>query len=697
MNNKSNLLIILCAAGIFLSCLFAATHASAYSVSELKATYRSGQVFLTWKCPNTKKLEYKVYRSTIPITLSSQINSTTYLGDVRDSSSKNIRRSRLKQTNIYYKIDEAAAPLTPDRGLYVVTCTDNQLYYYAVTVTNLTTGKEVKTIISGQNNLLVPVAETVADPQPVLQDTVIWSTGEVANEYSMWGNNQNLPHYPAMMDEGSYGFNFNLIKRGQATQFPLYVFYEGLNATAIVGNGIEPFDDVTNCMIITVDDWLPDPNPNYSTLAGGGTFWCCYHEKFDIYSKTNPIPTSGTVRTYMQNVYIKTIDWAHKYQPTDTSRTYLIGLSAGGFGALLTAVLIPQKIAGVYVVVSPIRLKAVKGDFQKMWGAPPTNLATNIIDPSTGNTVLIWDLLDIKKMMRFDKNLSFPLIYSIHGKYDLTTGWSDKPAFYDSVQVLGMGGTYYWDQRQHDRTNANFLDSETMPDLNLFQTTKSYPAFSHCSVNQNPGNGTPSNGAPWGAINGYLTWDNDNITDEHCNYAINVSVKDFYVGGVLDANQYNTCFTDITFRRLQKFHPAAGDVIYWQNTDNNGNVIQSGSFTYTSGVFTIPGLQVNKSGNKISLGIAGCQRESVIGASYYPDEPQMAAIRTESGYELQVTMNHDEVTTLNLYDIVGQLMYQRKISLTKGDNSIQIPLTTAGTYIVELRGEKFEEGKKLVF
>jgi hypothetical protein len=252
--------------------------------------------------------------------------------------------------------------------------------------------------------------------------------------------------------------------------------------------------------------------------------------------------------------------------------------------------LIPQKIAAVYVVVSPILLKAIQGDFQKLWGAPPTNLPTDVPDPATGSPILIWSLLDIKRMMRYDANLSFPIVFAIHGKYDVTVGWSDKPKFYDSTEAVRMGGVYFWDQRQHDRTNANFLDEETMPDLNLYQTTKSYPAFSNCSINQNPGNGTPTNGDPYGAINGYLTWKNDDITDEHCSYEVKVSIKDFYVGGVLDANQYNTCTTDITFRRLQKFNPPIGSTIKWKNFDYTNSAIQSGSFVYNDTIRNIEAL-----------------------------------------------------------------------------------------------------------
>ncbi len=44
-----------------------------------------------------------------------------------------------------------------------------------------------------------------------------------------------------------------------------------------------------------------------------------------------------------------------------------------------------------------------------------------------------------------------------------------------------------------------------------YRTNLSYPAFSNCSLNDNPGDGTPTNGDAIGSINGHLDWDDDII------------------------------------------------------------------------------------------------------------------------------------------------------------------------------------------
>jgi hypothetical protein len=101
-----------------------------------------GQVFLTWKNPGATNLQYNIYRSATKFTATSQLTSDKLLGFVRDNSGKNIQRSEQEGGSIYFKITDNGAPLASTKGLYVVTCTNNQSWYYAVTVTNLATNKE---------------------------------------------------------------------------------------------------------------------------------------------------------------------------------------------------------------------------------------------------------------------------------------------------------------------------------------------------------------------------------------------------------------------------------------------------------------------------------------------------------------------------------------------------------------------------
>src|SRR5258706_16416003 len=76
------------------------------TVTGINATYKNGQVFITWKNLSSKNEKYKIYRSIDKINSLTRLNSSTYLGYVVDSSSKNIHKSQLKHVNTYFKIDQ---------------------------------------------------------------------------------------------------------------------------------------------------------------------------------------------------------------------------------------------------------------------------------------------------------------------------------------------------------------------------------------------------------------------------------------------------------------------------------------------------------------------------------------------------------------------------------------------------------------
>lgn len=674
--------------GVCLVCTF--THSGfAAIVTNLKATYSNGQVFLTWTNPSGSNLQYNVYRSTSKFTKPSQLKSTRFLGFVRDNSSKNIHVSMEQGQDIYYKIKDDGQPLANNQGLYVVTCTDNQSYYYAVTVTALSTGLETKTINSGKNCLAVAVTDQMIKPVPVFQDSVVVPNGDVKLRYVQFGNNQETSLYPALNSTGSYGFNFYLVKRGNAVSYPLMVLYEGEGGMANDGIDLDP--NITDCYVLGVDDWLPIPGPNGS--VGDNSHFCCYHENFNIYSNINPVPVSGMVKTYPQRRYIEAIHWAENHLPIDKSRVYTKGTSATGFGALLTAAIIPEEIAAAYTVVEPLSIGTNNESvLEQMWGIG-TQLQTDISNSSNGELLTFGKLSDLRKMIGIDQAEDLPLIFDVHGKNDHNVSWtSGKIDWYDSLQANHAGGILYWDQRQHDGTGKNFISSETTPDFFRYSTNKSYPAFTNCSINQNPGNGSPNNGDKYGAINGYLDWEDD-ITDNTCDYAINVMVKDFYVGGVLDPEQYSTCKTDITFRRLQNFHPATGDKVTWKNYDNNNVKIQSGSFNYTGGLMTIPGLIVNKTGNSIQLTISNCMKDGTLDAA--SDDVYFA--RSNNGYTAHVTMNHDDHISVSVYDMMGRMVEHNNVLLFNGSNTFEVPGAGTGIFLVVMKGNSFSHTEKLLF
>ena len=667
------------------------------AVTDLKATYRSGQVFLTWTNPAGSNFQYNVYRSTTKFTTSSQIVTSKLTGFVRDNSSQNIQLSIDLPGDVYYKIEDTGAPLSSNQGLYVVTCTENLPYYYAVTVTDLSTAVESKTVTVGKNSLTTAVNETVAKPKPVFQQTITAPGNEYKDYYTQFVNNQETPLYPAMNSTGSYGFNFYLTKRGTAVSYPLIVVYEGSGAAITSGAGLD--GDITNCYVMGVYDWLPLPNGT-SVGLGDGTYFAGYHENFNIYSDQNAVPTAGIVKMYCQRRYIEAIRWAKKYFPIDTTRIYTKGVSASGYGALLTGIFYPDEITAVYATVEPMFVKPVgsKGElYEEMWGASSSNLNSDITNPLTGAPLSVFQALDARTLVNCKRNLNLPLVFDVHGKKDVTITWSSKIiSWFDSLESNCVGGVFYWDQRNHGGDGKNFLPDETTPDFFRYQTNKAYPAFSNCSINQDPGNGSPTSGDKYGAYNGYLDWD-DSITDNICDFTVNVFVKDFFVGGVLDAVQYNSCTTDVTIRRMQNFKPTTGQTIKWKNFDASNTKIQSGSFTYSDGLLTIKGMTINKSGNRIELKIANCNKQG----KDTDEAPELIQSRithsSGGGYTMELMSSDEGIGWFCVYDLMGRMISRQSVSFSKGINNIDLPAPGKGIFLVSVQTPSWTKTEKVFF
>lgn len=620
-----------------------------YTVTELTALYQNGQVFLTWKNPAATNLQYNVYRSLLPIVTSSQLTSATYLGFVRDNSGQNLRKSQVTIGNevFYYVITPNESPLGSDRGLYVATCTAIGIYYYAVTVTTLDNNQEAKSIQVGKNSLLLGVIETVAMPRPVLQTITTQNNGDISYEYVLWGNNQELPHWRAFNNVGSYGYNFSVQTRGTSLNQPLYVKFQDSNPFSALADSL-----CSDCNMLQLDDRLPN---------GEGTYWVGYNDSYNMYlpNASNPKVTSGIVHTYSQALTQAIIRWTKRQPGIDSTRIYMTGTSHNGFGCMLTAMNMPSEIACIYNVAGPIIYKTKPGDSREyQFCKVSSNLPTDVYYPGTTDPIDIWDFTDIRTYYHFNTQ-GIPFTQGVNGKNDTKVGWIQKFHWLDTtLNSSRQGGKWYWDQRSHGGQNAQFTDAETTPDYRRFYSNRSYPAFSYCSINQNPGNGLPTDGDPYGAINGYLDWKDKSISDKPCGYSIKCFIKDLYVGGQPAVIQYDSCFTDITVRRTQQFHPDSGQTINWTNYGAGNQLLQSGSFVYDGGLITLYKVKIKKTNSLITLTIPNCRlgaEESTEGVScnnnlsVFPNPLSDAAT-------VSFSLDQSQNVALKIFDVTGRLM-----------------------------------------
>jgi hypothetical protein len=101
-----------------------------------------------------------------------------------------------------------------------------------------------------------------------------------------------------------------------------------------------------------------------------------------------------------------------------------------------------------------------------------------------------------------DKEIGF--VTFSNGKNDNAIGWVQAVDFYRALQDTRRPHLFVWGQAGHGQRAAmpRGGGERIMPiDVRMDQ---SLPAFTNCSLDQDPGNGDPSDGDPEGQINAYL-------------------------------------------------------------------------------------------------------------------------------------------------------------------------------------------------
>jgi len=543
-------------------------------VTNISAFFRDGQVFVTWTNLTTTNVVYTLYRSSNPIDFGYQLASAQNLGNVRDNSSLN---DRLTMGNL--KIDSASPPLTSDKGLFVATSTTAGSFYYALT-TGIN-GLEDTTIVVGSNSIASPVNETVMMPKPVWQgDRII--DGKTFNTYVGFATKVTSSIYPQMTNSGTFPFNFAIVKSGTVSPHPVTFWMHPTcgdflgTCSPVQGTG-DP-----NEWVVTIDDEIPN-NDAYSFYYG-------FHEDYDIHSNKNPIPESGTLYNYTSARVAHIVNWAIRNLPVDSTRTYMTGWSMGAIGALFNSIMIREKIAAIFIYCPRIEMSQFW--MQRLWGTYERNLLTN--EGYRRN-----DRLNAGSLVSINRSNSLPLMFIFCGKTDVNVGWDEKIPFYDSVNASKQGAFQFWSMTDHIATHSSSPWQPSFPDFSFFtryRTNLSYPAFTNCSINDNPGNGDSTDGDAIGSINGHLDW-NDNIVDSTYRWEITLKLKDLSTIYGPDIAP-DSATTDVTLRRLQAFRVPPHSTINWENVRNNV-IVQQDSLAYNGGPITIPGVKVYKDSSRL--------------------------------------------------------------------------------------------------
>jgi hypothetical protein len=526
-------------------------------------------------------------------------------------------------------------------------------------------------------------------PRPVWQETQTMQ-GRVLEIYTQFASKVTSSIYPQMTNEGSFAFHFALCKNGTIPNSHPITFHMRPSGASFLTyiNSIGHPDE----WIVSIDDWLPTNNELASLYYG-------YHENHDIFTYLTPSPTSGIVFNYTAARVAHTVNWCLKNFPVDTTKVYMYGYSMGAIGIVLNAFMIPEKVAAA-IINAPI-FNMSSSNFlwycDQLWGTFETNLMTN--EGYTRN-----QRLNSCQMLSQKYTTSLPLMFTFCGKYDVNVGWSEKIAFYDSVNNTDHGGFHFWSPTNHSNTLAMWTPNfPNFSFITRYRTNLSYPAFSNFSLNDDPGDGTPANGDPIGSINGYLDW-KDDLKDSTEFYEITLFVKDLLTTqGTLVAADSGT--TDVTLRRLQNFSVPSGETVFWENS-KNGIIVQQGSFTYNNGLITIPQVKVFKDSShlKVYYNPVNVDDQIVIPKQFALEQnfPNPFNPSTKIKYQIPASLNPSKggtSVTLKVYDVLGNEI-ETLVNEEKSVGTYEVTWNAAnlpsGVYFYQIRAGSFVETKKML-
>jgi len=322
-------------------------------------------------------------------------------------------------------------------------------------------------------------------------------------------------------------------------------------------------------------------------------WWTGYHERLGTGQpvKTKEDWTKGVVRPYSQRRMLSFLDWVATKWEVDPSRTFAAGNSMGGSGALMLALRFPERVAwaiswvGIHI---PHMSPQFKNSYEQVYGNPEWGVKFEDGTP-------VWDYFNNAWYLRRypEKDIGF-LTFS-NGKNDGSIGWQQAVEFYRALQETRRPHLFVWGQSGHgERAVMPRGGGERVMPIDL-RTNQSLPAFTNCSLDNNPGNGDPGNGDASGQVNFYLYWETGNIVDRPERWEMTI--------GLIDQAPRDTATVDITPRRRQRFKAQPGEAFTWSNVSLDTNkVIQSGQVIADKwGLVTLPKVFVSKRQNRLSI------------------------------------------------------------------------------------------------
>ena len=554
------------------------------TVSGLSGAYRHGQVFLTWQERDVPAgTTFNVYVHREPITPGTLGKATKIGHHVEPHSARDWWQDpasfdpKAKAGKpVGFLIATGQPPLDPRGGLFVHTVApqDAGPSYYAVTTSDAK-GVERTALSLGGNSLAKPVVGRVAPTQAIwLGKGAPPAKGAGRGKsltLSLHGRGGGRTAGPRAATVNCLAFGGPRLgwREGLAFKFRLTIGKDAVHITpsdrAWTGGRpvLESRDRRDHCPAIN-------------------TWWYGYHSR--IYDTT--LTPTAVVPNYSEERLLWMVRWAQSHLGTDPVRTYLMGGSMGGSGTV-SMVMHHTGVFAAAVATVPIvsytrpgkgsawRLECIFGPLDR----PAVN---------HDGVPLLEHMNGAVQAARAKADL--PPLFITNGRRDGSIPWENNPPFYRAMNAARQALYVHWNNGSHPTAHRTApADVKAWSrQLARYALDRSFPVFTNCSDNRDPGNGDPADGDIVGWMNRGLGW--RDLVDTPTEYALTVTAA--YPGLKLPIT------VDVTPRRIQRFRLKPGD----QLTVHVGEAPARTLRVEAGGVATVCGVKiVGAGGTRIRL------------------------------------------------------------------------------------------------
>ncbi len=514
--------------------------------SGLAVTHHDGQSFISW--PDREEgeagasIRYRVFRSDAPIRDDAALADAELIADgVLNHSGQLFGEAfrpehRLDPSRPMAVIEEGGEPLPAWSGLWIATARTNACAYYAVLATDRA-GTPLERIEPGINATETPIAERVAPRRPIK----VYDSNEREGPSVSRTNITGTSGLPLMVQ-----LHASEAQGGGAGQYGDYLIYFGDETMGYQDGtpGVASIEERRGdwpYLLLRNRDAIVSPDGSRAIE----TQWFGYVAQ----------PRTGEGRfayPYTERRLLFMIHWAIEAYQVDPNRVYAIGGSMGAWGSVLFGFRRPELFAAVY----PDRPRFRQRTLSSVVG--PISEEDRV--PSGEPWREHHDTVPFVRSHPGD----LPFLAWNCGRRDGFATWQEQVDMVDALTAMRHGFAFAWNDGDHSSGSRSRLPVRMWYPQSRFARDASYPALTHSSIDDDPGDGDPGDGDLEGGINLGFDW----IVVEDSEGRWILELSNALVTGAMTV--------DVTPRRLQRFSPRAGET-YAYTISRDGVELSSGA------------------------------------------------------------------------------------------------------------------------